>query len=368
MKSALGVSVSAYSQCLGRMHRMRLLVLGGTRFLGRAIVDEAVRRGFDVTTLTRGVSGEPRRGAEALHGDRTSAGGLSELAKRDWDAVIDTSVIAPVHVLASARVLSGHVGHYSYVSSLRTYRDWPSAPVDEDSPTHECPPDAVGGLPYGVLKAGSERAVAAVFPGRCLLVRAGIIVGPHESPRRLPWWLDRASVGGRMLAPGLPGDRVRLVDVRDLAAWILDNTRRQIPGAVDIPGSDRDTFGGLLGACVSITAGSRLGPQPELVWTPHDALLAAGVRPWWELPMWAPSTAEWAGVWDVAGERARMTGMHYRPLFDTVRDTWRWMRQQKSTRVPSGSPTVADTGIAGLPRPDQIGLDPVKEQQILASP
>src|SRR6266571_273820 len=120
-RPSLGVSLSAYSCGLGRMPRMRLLMLGGTRFLGRAIVDEAVRRGYDVTTLTRGVSGEPRPGAEALHADRTSVGGLSELANRDWDAVIDTSVLAPAHVLASARVLSGHVGHYCYVSSLRSY-------------------------------------------------------------------------------------------------------------------------------------------------------------------------------------------------------------------------------------------------------
>jgi len=223
-------------------------------------------------------------------------------------------------------------------------------------------------LPYGVLKAGSERAVAEVFPGRCLLVRPGVIVGPHETPRRLPWWLDRACAGGRMLAPGLPSDRVRVVDVRDLATWILDNTRRQIPGAVDIPGSDRETFGGLLDACVRATARHRRGAEPELVWIPHDALLAAGARPWWELPIWAPSTAQWAGVWDVEGERARMTGMHYRPLTDTVRDTWRWMGHQRAEGGPwQGSAAVADAGIAGLAGADQVGLDPAKERQILAS-
>src|SRR5712691_4650702 len=111
---------------------MRLLVLGGTRFLGRAIVDEAIRRGYDVTTFSRGLSGEPRPGAEALHGDRTSSADLHRLAKRDFDAAVDTSVIAPSDVLASARLLAGQVGHYSYVSSLSVYADRPGEPITED--------------------------------------------------------------------------------------------------------------------------------------------------------------------------------------------------------------------------------------------
>jgi 2'-hydroxyisoflavone reductase len=342
---------------------MRLLVLGGTRFLGRAVVDEAVRRGYDVTTFTRGLSGEPRPGAEALHGDRTSPGDLAGLAKRDWDAVIDTSVLAPVHVAASAGLLADHAGHYSYVSSLRAYRDWPRSAVDEDSPTHECPPDAAGDLPYGVLKAGSERAATQAFPGRCLLVRAGVIVGPHEMPPRLPWWLERVAAGGRVLAPGRPGDGIRLIDVRDLAAWIIDNTRRQIPGAVDIPGSDRSTFGDLLAACVQVTSAYRGGAAPELVWTAHETLLDAGVQPWWELPFWVPPIPDWAGTWQVSGERARMTGMHYRRLTDTVRDTWTWLRQEAAA---SGRPP-ADVNAAQMGATAGVGLDPARERQILAA-
>ncbi len=138
--------------------------------------------------------------------------------------------------------------------------------------------------------------------------------------------------GGQIVAPGLPGDRVRLVDVRDLASWIIDNTRRQIPGAVNIPGPDRTTFGDLLAACVNVTNAHRADPVPELVWTAHETLLDAGVQPWWELPIWAPATPEWAGTWQVSGERARMTGIHYRPLTDTVRDTWAWLRQEDKRR------------------------------------
>jgi len=111
---------------------MRLLVLGGTRFLGRAIVEDAISRGYDVTTFSRGLSGHPRPGAEALRGDRTSAEDLLQLSARDWDAVIDTSTIAPVHVAASAQLLAGHVGHYTYVSTISVYRDQPREPATEE--------------------------------------------------------------------------------------------------------------------------------------------------------------------------------------------------------------------------------------------
>jgi nucleoside-diphosphate-sugar epimerase len=350
---------------------MRLLVLGGTRFVGRAVVDEAVRRGYDVTTFTRGVSGEPRPGAEALHGDRANADDLAKLGGRDWDAVIDTSMLAPVHVYSSAQVLAGHVAHYTYVSSLRVYRDWPTVPVDESSPIHDCPPDAAGDLEYSVLKAGCERAVAEFFPGRCLFVRAGVITGPHELPPRLPWWLERIAAGGLVVAPGSPGDPVRFVDVRDLAGWILDNTRRHIPGAVDIPGADGHTFGELLAACEDVMkAGRTAGPgkKTELVWVPHETLLAAGVGPWWELPMWTPSTPQWAGAWRVDGERARMTGIHYRSLADTVHDTWRWLRQEELARGgPVATGNGSTPGARGPGGAWQVGLDPAREREILAS-
>ena len=185
---------------------MRLLVLGGTRFLGRAIVDEAVRRGYDVTTFSRGLSGEPRPGAEALHGDRTSYPDLLRVAERDFDVVVDTSSIAPVHVAAAARLLAGRVRHYTYISTVSVYRDQGLAPVTEDSAVLDCPGDAAGSAEefgYGRLQGRLERAVAEAMPGRHLIVRPGLIVGPHENVGRLPWWLARIARGGTVLAPGL---------------------------------------------------------------------------------------------------------------------------------------------------------------------
>jgi 2'-hydroxyisoflavone reductase len=338
---------------------MRLLVLGGTRFLGRAIVDEAISRGYDVTTFSRGLSGEPRPGAEALHGDRTSFDDLLKLGNREFDAVIDTSVIAPAHVTAAARLLADHVGHYTYVSTISVYRDYPREPVDEDSPILNCPADATGTaetLGYGELKAGSERAVAAALPGRNLIVRPGLIVGPHENVGRLPWWLTRLARGGTVIAPGQPGRPIRLTDARDLATWLVDNTRRRIPGTVNVPGPDAATFGELLAACGEVTEADRAAPA-TLRWVPDRVLLEHGVAPWTELPMWAPETPDLAAIWLVSGDRAARTRIRYRPLADTVHDTWLWLRRDAAAH---GRP------VTEFEEPG-IGLDPAKEQAILSA-
>ena len=338
---------------------MRLLVLGGTRFLGRAIVDDAVSRGYDVTTFTRGLSGHPRPGAEALHGDRTNADDLRELTQREWDGVIDTSTLAPAHVLASAEILAPRVRHYTYISTISVYATRPGEGVTEDSPVLDCPADATGTvetLGYGELKAGAERAVAAVLPGRCLIVRPGLIVGPHEDVGRLPWWLARMARGGTVLAPGEPGQPVRMTDARDLASWVVDNTRRGLPATINVPGPEGVTFGELLSTCARFT-GADGYPAATLRWVPDDVLLAAGVQPWMELPMWAPDIRELAGIWDVSGDRALRTGMRYRPLTDTVHDTWLWLRQEAAAGRP----------LSEIVHRPEIGLDPGKEQQILAS-
>jgi 2'-hydroxyisoflavone reductase len=323
-------------------------------------VDEAIRRGYDVTTFSRGLSGEPRPGAEALHGDRTNSADLVRLAERDFDLVIDTSVIAPRHVAASARLLAPKIRHYTYVSTLSVYSGFGEVPVTEESPVLDCPPDADGSmdeLGYGELKAGSERAVAREFPGQHLIVRPGLLAGPHENVGRLPWWLARIARGGTVLAPGEPGRPVRMTDARDLAAWIVDNTRRGIPGVVNVPGAERTTVGELLTDCGQVTGPGPGGPL-QLRWVPDRVLLEAGVQAWMELPMWAPETPEFAAVWEVSGDRALRTGLRYRPLSDTVRDTWAWLRRDAAARGGD---------LEGFERRPGIGLDPAREQQILAS-
>jgi len=336
---------------------MRLLVLGGTHFVGRAIVDEACSRGYDVTTFSRGRSGYHRPGAESLIGDRTNPGDLRQLAQRDWDAVIDTSVLAPAHVTASAGLLAGRAGHYTYISTFSVYADYPREPATEDSPILDCPADATGtvdSLGYGQLKAGSERAVSAAFPGRCLLVRPGLIVGPHENVQWTTWWLARLARGGTVLAPGGPDKPVRMTDVRDLAAWVVDNTRRGLPATVNVPGQEGTTFGALLAECARLASADG-SPHAELRWAGDRDLLDAGVTPWTGLPMWAPDLPELAHIWTVPGDRAKRTGMRYRPLSDTVHDTWRWLKHEAAT-----GQVHAPRGLL------ELGLDPDQERAVLA--
>jgi 2'-hydroxyisoflavone reductase len=263
-------------------------------------------------------------------------------------------------VAASAGLLAGHARQYTYMSSLAVYTGRPEEPLSEGSPTYDCPPDASGdvdSLGYGPLKSGSERAVAQAFPDRHLIVRPGVIAGPHDEVGGLPWWLTRLARGGRVLAPGEPGRPVQLTDARDLAAWTVESIRRGITGEVNVPGPGGHTFGELLDACANVAcAGS--GVTAELIWAPDDVLLAAGVEPGTELPMWAPEIRQLAGIREVSGERARLAGMRYRPLADTVRDTWGWL-----SHLAAGRPEpVGESG----PRPG-IGLDPMRERTILAT-
>jgi 2'-hydroxyisoflavone reductase len=189
---------------------MRLLVIGGTAFLGRAAVEAALARGDSVTTFNRGRSGPDLPGVETLRGDRTVAADLRVLRGREFDAVLDTSGFVPRVVGMSAQLLARATETYAFVSSVSVYAEWPAKPVDEAAAIFDCAPDAgPDDGDYGALKAGSERAVSVAFGERMLLLRPGLILGPHENVGRLPAWLSRIARGGRVLAPGDPGTRMQ---------------------------------------------------------------------------------------------------------------------------------------------------------------
>jgi len=329
---------------------MRLLVLGGTRFLGRAVVADALARGWQVTTLTRGTSGEPPAGVEARYGDRTTPGGLAALDGGTWDAAVDTSGFVPRVVGESARALAGRVGHYVYVSSISAYPGWPSEPVGPATPVRECLSDAgPDDGDYGTLKAGCERAVAEVFGDASLAVRAGLIVGPYEDTGRLPWWLQRVARGGEVLAPGRPDRPVQLVDARDLASWLLRCAEAGTGGAsaaTGPPGSA--TLGEVLEACRDAT-----GSGADLTWVPDEELLAAGVEPWTGLPLWLPES-EAPHAWDVDVSAALATGLVVRPVALTVADTWEWL-------AASGPAALPDRGLP------PVGIDAETERRVLAA-
>jgi 2'-hydroxyisoflavone reductase len=328
---------------------MRLLVLGGTRFLGRAVVDAALACGAEVTTFTRGLSGRPPDGVEALHGDRTAPEDLAVLGGREWDVVVDTSGYVPRVVGESARLLADRAGHYVFVSTLNVYSGWGNEVIHDTSPVHDCPPDAgPDDGDYGYLKAGCERAVEQHFPGRCLQARAGLIVGPYDDVGRLPWWVGRIARGGDVLAPGRPDQPMSLVDARDLAAWLVHCGRTGVGGAFAATGPmGLTTFAGLLDVCRDVT-----GSDARPVWVPDDQLLEHGVTPWVEMPLWAPVT-EYPHLWDVHTTGAQATGLTCRPVRDTVRDVWTWLREVGEPEQRSDRPVP--------------GMSPEREQAILAA-
>ncbi|SDF34176.1 Nucleoside-diphosphate-sugar epimerase [Blastococcus fimeti] len=321
---------------------MRLLVLGGTHFLGRHVVTAALERGHDVATFTRGVSGAPPDGARALHGDRDDPDALPR-ALEGWapELVIDTSCQTRAAARNAAAVFSGargpRVTGYAFVSSLNAYRDWPPGPIgrEDAEPVWESDDDE-----YGPIKADAERILAAAVGGGFLTARAGLIVGPSDPIHRLGWWLERIARGGRVVVPDALAQPIALVDARDLAAWLVGMAEEGRSGAVNSTGpAGMTTLGGLLEVCREVTGG-------EAQWVPvaEERLVEAGVQPWVHLPLWLPRAVA-RTAWDVDTTRARELGLPSRPLRETVADTWAWLRTHDRPPLPP----MAHLGEPGLP-------------------
>jgi len=327
---------------------MRLLILGGTHHVGRAVVETALARGDDVTTLNRGMTGRDQPGVRALRADRTDPAALSAaLGGESWDAVVDTWSGAPRVVADAAALLAGRAGHYGYVSSRSVYR-WPLRPgADESAPVVDGDPASASGDDYSAAKRGGELAAAAAFGDRALLARAGLILGPYEVVGRMPWWLRRLAQGGDVLAPGPPGRPLQYIDARDLAAWLLAAADRGLGGAFDtVSRSGHATMASLLEAGREVT-----GSRASLVWVAPEVIAAAGIEPWTELPIWLPPDGEEAGLHDGDVSAAYAAGLSCRPVGPTVADTWRWLQDE------------------GYPPPGRIehGLNPDKERRVLDS-
>ena len=296
---------------------MDLLILGGSRFLGRHLVGSALGRGHRVTLFNRGVSGSglfPE--VEELRGER--GGDLSALRGRRWDAAIDTSGYLPREVRASAGLLAGALDHYTFVSSISVYGDFSRRGFDEDAPVLAPPdpePEVLDLELYGESKVGCERAAEAAMPGRTLVVRPGMIVGPHDYTNRFPYWCRRVAEGGEILTPGDPDRPVQLVDARDLADWMIRMAEERRTGVYNATGPAHGlTMRGMLEGIREAT-----GSGARFLWASEKFLLDAGVEPWTELPFWVPE--EMAGILSVDVGRAIETGLAFRPLADTVRDT-----------------------------------------------
>ncbi|WP_327120437.1 NAD-dependent epimerase/dehydratase family protein [Nocardia sp. NBC_01730] len=309
---------------------MRVLVLGGSRFLGRAVVAAAVAQGIDITCFRRGSTGEALLGARLIRGDRTRPDDVARLAEAGpWDAVIDTSAYIPRETLGIAQMLERVVGQYVLVSTVSAYRGWPVEPITEESRVFDCASDAEhGSASYGALKAGCEAAVLeAIGPDRTVILRPGVILGPHDYLGRLPWWLRRIARGGRVLAPGNPDRRIQPIDVRDAADFAIHAAG--LPANIyNLTSPGAETMGDLLDACRLVT-----GAHAELDWATDEIWLAAqGLTPWTDLPLWRIDR----GVWQVDSTRARDTGLVARPIAMTVADTWEWLSSDASDTESDG--------------------------------
>ena len=330
---------------------MRLLVLGGTSFVGHAVVAEGVARGWDVTVANRGVTGAPQDGVHAVVLDRTAPGAFDALRGESFDLVVDTWSQAPCVVRDAARALASSTERWVYVSSRSVY-SWPIPQGgDESAAVVEADPDA-DATDYAADKRGAELALERELgPDRVVHVRAGLILGPRENVGRLPWWLRRIARGGDVLAPGPEDLGIQYVDARDLASLALDAGAAGRSGPVDtVSPVGGATMGELLRACVDVT-----GSDARLVWMTPDFVLGREIEPWGELPVWMPiDDVELYALHTGDVSRALEWGLRIRPLHETVADTWDWVR------------SVDATGAVPEPRPG-IGLDPAKEAGALAA-
>ncbi len=299
---------------------MHLLIIGGTRFVGRHLVEAALARGHSITLFNRGRSNPdlfPQ--VEQLRGDRD--GDLSALKDRQWDAVIDTCGYVPRIVRKSAEVLANAIDHYTFISSISVYAEDGPIGMSEDGPVARLSDETIETITdqtYGPLKVLCEKAVQQRFVDRALIVRPGLIVGPHDPTDRFTYWPHRIARGGEVLAPGDPHQPVQFIDVRDLGEWIVRMMESRQGGIFNATGPD-DTLPmkQLLEACMRVTNSSA-----HLTWVDEKFLLDASVAAWSDLPVWV--TAQELRFATIDCSRAIAHGLTFRSLATTIRDTLAW--------------------------------------------
>jgi 2'-hydroxyisoflavone reductase len=300
---------------------MRLLVLGGTQFVGRAVVLDALARGWSVTAVNRGLTGSLPASVSQITVDRLSPEVGPALDGLSFDVAVDTWSGAPSSVAVDAR-------RFCYVSSISVYSAGRPPGGSEDWPVV-----AAGLGDYASDKRGGELLALESFPD-ALLARCGLILGPWENVGRLPWWLSRIAAGGRVVAPGSPERVIQWIDVRDLAAWINDNLASGSSGSYDLTcPSGHTTWGEVLDACIAAT-----GSDAELVWIDQKTVLASGAEPWTQLPIWVPTGGGWDGFFEGDTSKAVGTGLRSRSIEQTARDAWDWICREGMPTPPAHRP------------------------------
>ncbi len=333
---------------------LKILILGGTGFIGPYEVRYAVARGHTVTIFNRGRhKADLPSSVERLVGDRN--GDLESLKGRDWDVVVDDPTTLPKWVRESASLLQGHAGQYAFISSISVYADTSKPGMDEDTPVlpyHGSDPYAetrVTGENYGPLKALSEKEAEKWFPGKTTVIRPGLIVGPGDPSDRFTYWPVRIDRGGEVMAPGAPTGPAQIIDARDLSEWTIRMCEQGDTGIYNATGPRAPlSFAEMLYGCRAVTSGSN---DIRFTWVDAAFLEEQGVSAWSEMPVWVPDTPENAGFARVSIERAVAKGLTFRPLAETARDALEWFGTLPAQR-----------------RAKMLaGIDPEKETRVLAA-
>lgn len=396
-----GAAVTATSlsplRAAPRRAQKRILILGGTGFLGPKTVEAALARGHQVTVFNRGKT-EKRipfefKDVEHLYGNRdpelpaddergpdgkllhpdASPKGLEQLAGKQWDAVIDNSGYYPRHVRASAELLSKNAQQYLFISSISAYAGNSTVGADESAPLATLADPTVETMGanaeyYGGLKALCEQAAEKAFPGHAALVRPGYIVGPGDPTDRFTYWPVRVDRGGDVLAPGRPEDPLQWIDVRDLAEFLVTLVENGTAGAFNAIGPPQPArWGDVLDACVKAAS-----KPAKLVWVPADWLETNGQGGEDGFPIWIPPTGEYAGFHTWSNDRAEKAGMRFRPVSDTVKAILAWWPSEVERRRSVGQQMTEDAKAKGRPAPQlpdpavlRSGPAPAREHELL---
>ncbi len=318
---------------------MKILIIGGTKFLGRHLTNAAQARGHEITLFNRGTkyTGETLENVAQIHGDRNAD--LDQLAGRSWDVCIDTCGYLPQSVAQSAGFLRDKVNQYIFISSISAYADFSRKNFDETAPLAELTPEQrekfekidprgeltgpILGEMYGALKVLCEQAVEAAMPGRAIIIRSGLIVGEFDWTDRFSYWVMRAARGGAVFAPGSPERFVQFIDGRDLAAWIVKAAEKNLKGIFNVTGKPLDlTFGKLLKEIRAVTKS-----DAEFVWAAEDFLKAENVKEWSEMPLYLhESDTDSQGFLLANVDKALESGLSFRPLTETILSTLMWRK------------------------------------------
>ena len=301
---------------------MKILILGGTKFLGRHLVDAALAAGHEVTLFNRGKTNPTLfQNVETIFGDREQD--MNKLAGREWDAVIDVAGYLPRIVRLSAEALKGSVKRYVFISSISVYSEFKKVGINEEDPVgklEDVSAEEINGETYGPLKALCEKTVQEIYGDRALIVRPGLIVGPYDPTDRFTYWPMRVKRAGDMITPDKPQTPIQIIDVRDLSEFIIKLIEDGASGIYNATGPDHELMmGEFLDVCKRVS-----GSVATFHWASAEFLKEHEVAPWSDMPVWIPDTEEDAGFSRVDVSRAIDAGLKFRPLEDTVRDTIQW--------------------------------------------